>query len=42
MTYEEAADIRNIRISNAAKRAEHRRAQAMRGKVFQNILELRI
>lgn len=37
-----AADIRSIRRNNQAKRAEHRRAQAMRGKVFQNILELEV
>lgn len=37
-----SADIRRIKKANAAKIAEHRRAQAMRGKVFQNILELEV
>ena len=37
-----SADVLRVRKANAAKRAEHRRAQAMRGKVFQNILELRV
>lgn len=37
-----SADIRRIKKANAAKIAEHRRAQAMRGEVFQNILELRV
>ena len=37
-----SADVLRVRKANAAKRAEHRRAQAMRGEVFQNILELRV
>lgn len=37
-----SADVLRVRKANAAKRAEHRRAQAMRGKVFQNILELEV
>lgn len=36
------SDILRVRKANAARRAEHRRAQAMRGEVFQNILELRV
>ena len=41
-TRRKSADILRVRKANAARRAEHRRAQAMRGKVFQNILELRV
>ena len=37
-----SADVLRARKANAAKRAEHRRAQAMRDKVFQNIMELRV
>lgn len=37
-----SADVLRVRKANAAKRAEHRRAQAMRGEVFQNILELEV
>ena len=37
-----SADVLRVRKANAVKRAEHRRAQAMRNKVFQNIMELRV
>lgn len=37
-----SSDILRVRKANAARRAEHRRAQAMRNKVFQNIMELRV